>query len=435
MKNYRIAALFCALLLLLVPLTGCKSEEQIAEDVQSTAAIRDVVYNEAEEVLRDNPYLLSDPIFGADFSAVDQFALELGMEGDDIRRVEAGVLFELSHNLNNGHTFLPRKKLCAATMELLDLEQECVSGAMERLLESGRMEQDLVAGLEACYLPSLYEAETDCCARLSAMAQAEMSSPRNLEPLLERIQTECGISYAPAQLDAIRQAVRHQVLIVTGGPGTGKTTTLGGILRMFDSLGLKTQLAAPTGRAAKRLSELTGREAATIHRMLEVQFSEETGELCFAHDEDEPLKADAMIVDETSMVDIQLMQALLRALPEKCRLILVGDPDQLPSVGPGNLFSDLIRSGRIAVVRLTEIFRQARESLIVMNAHAVNCGEMPVLTAKDRDFFFLKRTDPAQAVETIRELCARRLRTTWESPLMRFRYSARPAGMKQEQKI
>jgi len=365
--------------------------------------------NEAEEVLRDNPYLLSDPIFGADFSAVDQFALELGMEGDDIRRVEAGVLFELSHNLNNGHTFLPRKKLCAATMELLDLEQECVSGAMERLLESGRMEQDLVAGLEACYLPSLYEAETDCCARLSAMAQAEMSSPRNLEPLLERIQTECGISYAPAQLDAIRQAVRHQVLIVTGGPGTGKTTTLGGILRMFDSLGLKTQLAAPTGRAAKRLSELTGREAATIHRMLEVQFSEETGELCFAHDEDEPLKADAMIVDETSMVDIQLMQALLRALPEKCRLILVGDPDQLPSVGPGNLFSDLIRSGRIAVVRLTEIFRQARESLIVMNAHAVNCGEMPVLTAKDRDFFFLKRTDPAQAVETIRELCARRL--------------------------
>jgi len=365
--------------------------------------------NEAEEMLRENPYLLADPYFGADFAAVDQFALEIGLEGDDERRVEAGVLFELTHNLNNGHTFLPDVKLCGATKELLDLEEQCVREAMDRLLESGKLIQDQIAGLEVCYLPALYDAELYCCERLRSMAEAELPIPAHAESLLRRVQEQKGITYARAQLDAMRQAMAHQVLIVTGGPGTGKTTTLGGILQLFDLLGLKTQLAAPTGRAAKRLSELTCREAATIHRMLEVQFSEETGEMVFAHDEDDPLKADAMIVDEMSMVDIQLMCALLRALPEKCRLILVGDPDQLPSVGPGNLFSDLLRSGRIAAVRLTEIFRQAQESLIVMNAHAVNRGELPVLTVKNKDFFFMRRVDPAAAVETIRELCARRL--------------------------
>ena len=364
---------------------------------------------EAENALRENPYLLADPMFGADFSAVDEFALELGLEGDDPRRVESGVLFELSHNLNNGHTFLPGKKLQAATAELLDLPVELIAEAMDRLTETGRMDRDTVAGMEACYLPALYEAETYTVRRLTAMAAIKEAAPPQLDRLVRRAQAEQGIVYADAQKDAMMQAVLHRVLIVTGGPGTGKTTTLGGILQLFDLMGLKTQLAAPTGRAAKRLSELTGREAATIHRMLEVQFSEETGEMVFAHDEDEPLKVDAMIVDEVSMVDILLMQSLLRALPEACRLVLVGDPDQLPSVGPGNLFSDLIRSGKIATVRLTEIFRQAQESLIVMNAHAVNRGEMPVLTVKNRDFFFLRRTDPAKAVETIQELCSRRL--------------------------
>jgi len=365
--------------------------------------------SEAEQVLRENPYLLAEPVFGADFAAVDQFAIELGLEGDDPRRMESGVLFELTHNLNNGHAFLPRNKLQAATAQLLDLTTEEIGEAMDRLTESGRMETDTVAGLEACYLPHLYEAETYTAQRLVDMADQRIPLPKRPQELVLEIQDRLGIRYAQAQKDAILQAMEHQVLIVTGGPGTGKTTTLGGILELFDLLDLKTQLAAPTGRAAKRLSELTGREAATIHRMLEVQFSEETGEMIFFHDEDEPLQVDAMIVDEVSMVDILLMQSLLRALPEGCRLILVGDPDQLPSVGPGNLFSDLIRSGRIATVRLTEIFRQAQESLIVMNAHAVNHGELPVLTVKNKDFFFMKRMDPAKAVETIQELCSRRL--------------------------
>ena len=204
-------------------------------------------------------------------------------------------------------------------------------------------------------------------------------------------------------------AATSQVMLLTGGPGTGKTTSLRGVLALFDQLGLETALAAPTGRAAKRLGDLCGAEGYTIHRLLETQYDPRSGRLIFAHDESDPLKADAVIVDETSMVDIVLMQGLLSALREDCRLILVGDPDQLPSVGPGNLFSDLIRSGAIPMVRLTEIFRQAAESAIVRNAHGVNRGEVPNLRDNKKDFFFLRRKDPARAAETIVELIQTRL--------------------------
>lgn len=364
---------------------------------------------EAEAVLRENPYVLSDPALGADFSAVDQFALDMGVEGDDPRRIESGVLFELFHNGNNGHTFLPWEKLAAATASMLNLPPEKIEARMCDLENGGRMVLDEVAGLKACYLPDLYEAEKEIASRMADLADVEEALPKNFDALLHSAQNRQGIVYAEAQREAIAQAAIHRVLVVTGGPGTGKTTTLGGILELFDRMELKTKLAAPTGRAAKRLSELTGREAATIHRLLEVQFCEETGGMVFAHDEDEPLKVDALVVDEMSMVDVLLMRSLLRALPRQCRLILVGDPDQLPSVGPGNLFSDLIRSKKVATIRLTEIFRQARESLIVLNAHAVNRGEMPVLTARNRDFFFLRYTDAGKAVETVRDLCGRRL--------------------------
>ena len=363
----------------------------------------------SEETLRENPYLLADPQFGADFAQVDAFAMELGMDGADSRRIDAGLLFELTHNLGNGHTFLPADKLTAACAELLDLPQETVQNQLAELEQLGRVETDTVAGLKACYLPELYEAECYTADRLLRMAAQRERAPENLEARIRQVQLRLGIEYAEAQKDAIRMAAENRVLVLTGGPGTGKTTTLGGILELFDLLGIRTQLTAPTGRAAKRLSELTGREAATIHRLLEVQYSEETGVMEFLHGEDEPLKTDALIVDETSMVDILLMQSLLRALPEKSRLILVGDPDQLPSVGAGNLFSDIIRSGRLPTVRLTEIFRQAQESLIVMNAHAVNRGELPALNVRNRDFFFLRETDPEKTVLTIRDLCCRRL--------------------------
>ena len=363
----------------------------------------------AQEALQDDPYLLTDPYYSADFSQVDAFAIALGVSADDERRVEAGILFELSYNLGAGHTFIPQDKLRAATCALLELDGETIDAGFTRLQEQERMMCSELAGLTACYLPELYEAETYVCRRILSMAEAELPEPKRLDALLETIEDRQEIDYAPEQLAAIRAAAAQQLLIVTGGPGTGKTTVMAGILQLFDELKLKTQLAAPTGRAAKRLSEVTGREASTIHRLLEAQFDEQTGAMAFYHDEDAPLSCDAMIVDETSMVDLPLMASLLKALKPGCRLLLVGDPDQLPPVGPGNVFSDLIRSGMVQTVRLTQIFRQAQKSLIVMNAHAVNQGELPRLTATDRDFFFLRRRDPAAAVRTIQELCQTRL--------------------------
>ena len=363
----------------------------------------------ALEVIRGNPYLLVDGELGVEFSTADKLALSMGMEGDDPQRVEAALLFELTHNLDNGHTFLPRRKLLPATEQLIGVEGEALEDGLEALLERGEVVQEAVAGEEAVYLHDLYESEQYVAFRLSEMARGEMVPPHGLDGLIDAIQAQQGIVYAPQQRQAVELAAASQVMLLTGGPGTGKTTSLRGVLALFDQLGLETALAAPTGRAAKRLGELCGREGATIHRLLETRYDPRTGRLVFAHGEDDPLKADAVIVDETSMVDITLMHGLLQALRPECRLILVGDPDQLPSVGPGNLFSDLIRSGTIPMVRLTEIFRQAAESAIVRNAHAVDRGELPDLRDREHDFFFLRRKEPARAAETIVELVRDRL--------------------------
>ena len=365
----------------------------------------------ALEIIRGNPYLLVDGELGVEFSTADKLALSMGMEGDDPQRIEAGLLFELAHNLDNGHTFLPRRKLLPATAQLIELEgeTEALEDALEALLERGEVIQETVANEEAVYLHDLCEAEQYVAFRLAEMARGEQVPPHGLDGLIDRIQAEQGIVYAPQQRQAVELAAASQVMLLTGGPGTGKTTSLRGVLALFDQLGLETALAAPTGRAAKRLGELCGMEAATIHRLLETQYDPRSGRLVFAHDEDDPLRADAVIVDETSMVDILLMRGLLSALRPECRLILVGDPDQLPSVGPGNLFSDLIRSGVVPMVRLTEIFRQAAESAIVRNAHGVNRGELPDLRDNKHDFFFLRRKDPARAAETIVELVQTRL--------------------------
>lgn len=363
----------------------------------------------AVDALQDDPYMLTQPYFGANFAVVDAFALGLEVEADDERRVEAGILYELTFNQSNGHTFIPRNKLAMATAQLLNLEEELIDAGIARLAETDRLVTDQVAGLDACYVPELYEAETYIADRIREMAENQPEPPKDLTRMMEEIQAESDLDYAENQLAAIRSAAENRLLLVTGGPGTGKTTTMAGILRLFDKMKLTTLLAAPTGRAAQRLGECTDREASTIHRLLEAQFDSESGCLCFFHDEDTPLRADAVVVDETSMVDIILMQSLLRALPKRCRLILVGDPDQLPSVGPGNLFSDLIRSGVVPTICLTEIFRQAQESLIVMNAHAINHGQLPNLSVKNKDFFFMKRRTSDTVVETIQQLCSQRL--------------------------
>ncbi len=364
----------------------------------------------ALEVIKANPYLLVGEEFGVEFSDADRLALELGLAGDDPQRLEAGLLYELTHNSeNNGHVFLPRRKLLDATAALLDMPGGELEGRLEALERRREAVCCEIAGEQAVYLPALYEAECLVADRIGALSQSELLPPDDLDGLLRKIQRRQGLSYNPRQLDAVALAARRQVMLLTGGPGTGKTTCLRGVLALFDALGLDTALAAPTGRAAKRLGELCGAEASTIHRLLEAGYDPRSGRLVFAKGPDDPLRADAVIVDETSMVDLPLMAALLGALRGDCRLVLVGDPDQLPSVGPGCLFADLIRSGTVPTVRLTEIFRQAAQSAIVRSAHLVNGGQLPDLRRNDGDFFFLRRRDSAGAVETIVDLCRRRL--------------------------
>jgi exodeoxyribonuclease V alpha subunit len=343
------------------------------------------------------------------FSAADRLALSLGLEGDSARRVEAGLVFELTHNLSNGHTFLPRRKLLTAAAQLLDVEGEPLSEGLDALIHRGEVTQEEVAGETACYLSYLYESECYVAHRLTEMSAVEFTPPRGIRKLIDGIGREQGIVYAPRQREAVELAARCQVMLLTGGPGMGKTTSLRGVLALFEQMGLETALCAPTGRAAKRLGDACGVEASTIHRLLETQFDQVTGRLVFAHDESDPIKADAVIVDETSMVDLVLMRALLAALRGDCRLILVGDPDQLPSVGAGNVLSDLLRSGVLPTICLTEIFRQAAESAIVTNAYQVNQGSLPSLQNGQGDFFFLRRGEADRAVETIVELCKTRL--------------------------
>ena len=361
------------------------------------------------ELLYDDPYLLMDEGLEAPFGAVDRFAIELGVAADDPRRVEAGILFELNYNLTAGHSFLPEDKLIPATAQLLSVEADAVRQGVARLMEADRLVRDTLAGITVIYLPELYEAEEYCTQRLLKFAKNTFPVPKNLEKLIRGVARESGIDYSAEQEQAIREAATSGLLLITGGPGTGKTTILNGILSLLGQMQLRCLLAAPTGRAAKRLTEVTGEEASTIHRLLEAGIDQNTGKMLFTRDEDNPLKADAVIVDEMSMVDVQLLHSLLQAIPEGKRLILVGDPDQLPPVGPGFPFSDMLRSGELPTVRLTEIFRQAQQSLIVMNAHRVNRGEMPDLKAVNSDFFFMRRQSEEAVGQLIRDLCTTRL--------------------------
>ncbi|MEG1593584.1 MAG: AAA family ATPase, partial [Oscillibacter sp.] len=352
------------------------------------------------ETIRKNPYLLSADALGVEFSTTDEMAMGMGIPADSEFRIRAAVSFELSHNENNGHVFLPRPKLAEATAQLLGMETDLVEQAIDDLGDRGAVVRERVAGVDACYLRRLWEAETAACQRVNGLLAMEADRSGQAEKAIAEIEREQGITYAPQQRQAVALAAQKGVLLLTGGPGTGKTTSVRGIVALFRKMGLDIVLAAPTGRAAKRMSELTGMEAQTIHRLLGMSFTK---------GEKEPVEADAVIVDEMSMVDLPLFDALLRALRPGTRLVLVGDADQLPSVGAGNVFSDLIRSGRVETVFLREVFRQAEQSAIIRNAHAVNIGEPPLLTNDQGDFFFLCRRDPQRAVTTLVELCKTRL--------------------------
>ena len=363
----------------------------------------------ALEMVQENPYLLSSDSCGVEFALTDGIAMSMGIAADSGERLQAAVTFELSHNENNGHVFLPRPKLVAATCQLLQCGQELAEQALDDLIDRGAVVQERVANVEACYLRRLWEAETSACRRLNGLLAVDADRSGQAARTIEEIQREQGITYAPQQRQAVELAARTGVLILTGGPGTGKTTTVRGIVALFQKMGLDIMLAAPTGRAAKRMSELTGMEAQTVHRLLGMSWNDATHQVTFTKTEQEPLEADAVIVDEMSMVDLSLFSALLRALQPGTRLVLVGDADQLPSVGAGNVFSDLIRSGRVETVFLREVFRQAEQSAIIRNAHSVNLGEPPRLTNDQGDFFFLCRRDGERTLSTVVDLCRSRL--------------------------
>ena len=368
------------------------------------------LYGEAAmDMLYDDPYILTEEGLEAPFGAVDRFAIDLGFAGDDSRRVKAGLFFELRYNLSAGHSFLPEEKLVDATSMLLSVETAIVQNALERLLESGQLTRAELAGITVVYLPALYEAESYCARRLQDFANCHYPKSTFFSRMVKKAAQDGGFTYSAEQAQAIEDAATTGLLLVTGGPGTGKTTIVNGILSLYDQMGLNYVLAAPTGRAAKRLTEVTGQEASTIHRLLGAGIDPYTGELYFSKNEEDPLKADAVIVDEMSMVDVLLLHSLLKAIPERARLIFVGDPDQLPPVGPGFPFNDMLRAKTLPTVRLTQIFRQAQESLIVMNAHSVNSGNMPELRNRKSDFFFLPCRSEEEVAQTIQGLCQTRL--------------------------
>ena len=359
--------------------------------------------------LRADPYLLAGERYGVAFADVDEIALSMGFGGDSPCRTEAAVLYELEHNLGNGHVFLPRPKLLAATEQLIGAPPELVEQALDTLESRGAVVEERIARVDACYLRRMYLAESETARRLLALRDAPRPQGRGVEKLIREMEEQQGIAYAPQQRQAVELAARTGVLLLTGGPGTGKTTSLRGIVALYQRMGLDVALLAPTGRAAKRLGEVTGADAQTIHRALGMSYNEMTGQTVFRKNANDPLEAHAVIVDEVSMVDIELMRSLLEALRPGCRLVLVGDPDQLPSVGPGNVLGDMLRSGVIPAVSLTQVFRQAEQSAIIRNAHAVNQGEPPRLDNGQGDFFFLCRRSPDRLVQTVVELCRERL--------------------------
>lgn len=353
---------------------------------------------ESVSKVQENPYRLADDIWGIGFKTADGIASKMGYGKDDPRRVRSGIIYTLGQLADEGHCFATDEQLLGTAAELLDVGEEAIGAVLADMAGAG----DVITDGDAIYLPPFHYAECGVARRLLALRNGNGSLFPEDEPELPRGE---GIVYDETQLEAVRLALKSKVMVLTGGPGTGKTTTTKAIIGALRSSGMKVLLAAPTGRASKRMSEATGMEAKTIHRMLE--YNPKDG---YQRNADNPLTGDALIVDECSMIDILLMNNLLKAVPDGMRLILVGDIDQLPSVGAGNVLRDIIDSGAVPVIRLTRIFRQAQTSRIVMSAHAVNAGRLPDLSnGRETDFFFLREEDPEKVAESIVDLVGRRL--------------------------
>jgi exodeoxyribonuclease V alpha subunit len=362
---------------------------------------------DAVRVVSDNPYRLARDIRGIGFRTADKIAAKLGIEPTAMVRVRAGVSFALAEAMEEGHCGLPEERLVALAGDLLEVPPELVGTALGLELEAGDVVADTLEGQGCVFLAGLHRAEREIAERLRRLAAGAPPWPAiDADKAIPWVEEKTGLVLAESQKEAVRLALRSKVLVITGGPGVGKTTLVNSILRIVAAKGPKLALCAPTGRAAKRLAESTGREATTVHRLLEAD-PKEGG---FKRVEQNPIDCGLLVVDETSMVDVPLMRALLRALPEGAALLLVGDVDQLPSVGPGQVLADVIASGAVPVVRLTEVFRQAAGSRIVTSAHLINAGRMPDLVAQEgSDFFFVDAPDPEIGVEKVLALVRERI--------------------------
>ncbi len=359
--------------------------------------------NKAIEKLKENPYCMIDDIFGIGFKIADNIAQNLGIGNDSPARIGAGIKYCLNESANRGHCFVYHDDLLPMTAELLGIDEELVR--RECAILHGKKE--IIIQNKQVWLPIYFNAEQEISEKIIRIIRfPQQLAQINAEEKIGELEKKYKINFAPEQKQAMKEVLLNRVLILTGGPGTGKTTTTIGLIELFEELGLKIVLAAPTGRAAKKLSEATRRFARTIHRLLVYNPREKR----FTKNEQNPIRTDVIILDEVSMIDVLLMQSLLKAVKEETFLVLIGDIDQLPSVGPGNLLKDLIDSEVIPVVRLTHIFRQKAKSLIILNAHRVNQGQYPVLNVKqNKDFFFLKEEDPEKAAQKIIQLCTYRL--------------------------
>lgn len=388
--------------------------------------------NESLEKMKENPFQMADDIWGIGFKTADGIAQKLGFAKEAYVRLRSGIMYTLSNLADEGHVFAYQEQLIAKAAELLEAEESSIVMTLDQMI----MDKDLIcetvdyntdqAEMKAIYLPAFYYAEAGVAGKLKRLAQApaadrlwhalmdarQKTGNESLSIDVSKIQEKVHMEYDEIQADAIRKAAVSKVMVLTGGPGTGKTTTTQGIIAAYRSFGLKILLAAPTGRAAKRMTEATGLEAKTIHRLLECKPPEG-----YQKNEDNPLEGDVLIIDECSMIDMILMNALLKAIPEGMRLILVGDIDQLPSVGAGNVLRDIIDSGVFPVVRLTRIFRQAQSSRIIMNAHAINEGKFPdISNGKNTDFFYIEKEDPEEAVQEIVRLVKNNLPRYYKTP-------------------
>ncbi len=361
-------------------------------------------------IIKENPYKMAEDIVGIGFKKADQIAMSMGIEYNSQYRISAGVKYALYQIHTEGHTFCPEEELIENAAELMGLDYDQVAGVLMDIVVKGHLKLEIIDGERVYYSIPFFRAEEEVALRIVSLVLTEIDNKIiDLDKRIMEVERRNKILLANSQRKAIEESMNNGLLVITGGPGTGKTTIINSILDILEENNEEVLLAAPTGRAAKRMEEATGREAKTIHRLLEYGFSREGEEQSFQKNQDSPLKADVIIIDEVSMVDILLMNHLLKAIAPGARLILVGDVDQLPSVGPGNVLKDIIESGIVKVVYLKEIFRQAQESMIVLNAHKINKGELPQLNMKNKDFFFDRAQSNEEILKIIIDLCTSRL--------------------------